>query len=284
MFVKKNSVKAIVDYLKEGLYALYPSEEIDAIIAILFEHFQGWNRVDVHLKSEELLSESELLQLHHALKELKDSRPIQYILGVADFYNLKLMVNEHVLIPRQETEELVDLIINEVKNGKSLIDIGSGSGCISVSYKKEKDSSLVYAADIDPLALQVVSKNAKRYNLDIATIRMDVLNWTNHERKYDVVVSNPPYVLQKERASMHQNVLKYEPELALFVQDYEPIVFYEHIADFSVKHLNTNGRIYFEVNEKFADQVADCLKFRNFKKIRVIKDLNGKDRIVTALV
>ncbi|MDG2330032.1 MAG: peptide chain release factor N(5)-glutamine methyltransferase [Flavobacteriales bacterium] len=284
MFVKKNSVQAIVDYLKEGLVALYPLAEAEAIIAVLFEHYHSWNRVDINLKSEEQLSESELLKLHHALKELKEFRPIQYVLGVANFYNLKFMVNEHVLIPRQETEELVDLIINEVDNGKSIIDIGSGSGCISVSCKKSKNLSAVYAVDIDPLALQLVSDNAKQYNLEIETIRMDVLNWSDHERKYDVVVSNPPYVLEKEKASMHQNVLRYEPELALFVQDHEPIVFYEHIADFSVKHLNTNGSIYFEVNEKFANEVAACLKFRNFKKIRVIKDLNGKDRIVTAIV
>ena len=282
MFVKENSVQAIVEHLKKGLIDLYPIEEVNAIIAILFDHYHGWNKVDLNMKMGEKLAESELLNLHYALKELLRYKPIQYVLGIAEFYNLKFIVNEHVLIPRQETEELVNLMINELEDGKSIVDIGAGSGCISISYKKKRNMSTVYAADVDPRALKIVQQNARQHGLEIKTIEMDVLNWTDHGRDYDVVVSNPPYVLEKERSSIHRNVLDYEPDLALFVPDNEPIIFYKHIADFSMKHLTVNGRIYFEVNEKYAKEVAECLKIRNFIDIRIIKDINGKDRIVAA--
>jgi release factor glutamine methyltransferase len=226
------------------------------------------------------LSESELLNYHFALKQLRSNKPIQYVLGETEFYGLPFKVSEQVLIPRQETEELVDLIIKESEKEDSLIDVGCGSGCISVSYKKERPQSDVVCIDIDPEALEVAKTNARLNLVKVRPIQMDILNWTDLETRFDIVVSNPPYVTLGEKANMNKNVLNFEPHVALFVEDVNPVVFYESIAAFALAHLKENGRIYFEINERFGREVASCLEVRNFKDIRIMKDINGKDRIV----
>lgn len=282
MFVQENTVKSIRNYLITGLSDLYPAEEVDSMVRILFEHYHGWNRIDLSRNQDEKLSESDLLNYHWALKELQNYQPIQYVLGQTEFYGLPFVVNEHVLIPRPETEELVKLIIDENSESKSLIDVGSGSGCISVSYKNEKPDSYVLALDVDPNALAVVERNCLLNNIEIDRVEMDILNWRPLGQKFDIVVSNPPYVLDSEKTEMNRNVLDYEPHLALFVPDKNPIVFYERIADFSLAHMVPGGKIYFEINERYGNSVADCLQIRNFKDIRIIKDINGKERIVAA--
>jgi len=280
VFVKDNSVDSIVSYLDENLSELYPSGEVRSIIAILFKHYQNWDKIDLRSNMNKQLSESELLNYHFALKELRSNKPIQYVLGETEFYGLPFKVSEQVLIPRQETEELVDLIIKESVEKDSLVDIGCGSGCISVSYKRERSQSDVACVDIDPEVLKVAETNARLNFVEVRPIQMDILNWTDLGTRFDIVVSNPPYVTLGEKANMNKNVLNFEPHVALFVEDANPVVFYESIAAFALTHLESNGRIYFEINERFGREVATCLEVRNFKDIRIIKDINGKDRIV----
>jgi len=284
VFVKENSLGAIEEYMKQGLASLYPEREVEAMLKVLFMQLTGYNTIDRRINSKQTLSESELLKFRSVLKELELGRPLQYVLGETEFYGLNFKVNEHVLIPRPETEELVDLILNENKSNESLVDIGSGSGCISISYALNNRESNCYAIDVDSNALKVVGLNAKQNSVNIEMIEMDILNWSELPQKFDVVVSNPPYVLETEKSEMNSNVLDFEPSLALFVGNEEPIIFYEHIADFALKHLNEAGKLYFEINEKYGLEVMDCLKIRNFKDIRIIKDLSGKDRIVAAHV
>lgn len=281
MFVQDNSVGSVVSYLEAGLSPLYPPEEVNSMVAILFAHFNKWNRMELRARQDHQLSESELLNYHQALKQLKQSKPLQYVLGETEFFALPFKLNNHVLIPRQETEELVDLIIKEGKENESLIDIGCGSGCISISYKKSKPKSKVFVVDVVPEALQLTMDNAKLNEVELNSKEMDILTWYDLDIQFDVVVSNPPYVTIGEKATMNKNVLNFEPHVALFVQDSNPVVFYDAIADFALKHLKDNGRIYFEINERFGREVASCLEVRNFKDIRIIKDINGKDRIVT---
>jgi len=281
VFVQDNSVGSVVSYLEAGLSPLYPPEEVNSMVAILFAHFNKWNRMELRARQDHQLSESELLNYHQALKQLKQSKPLQYVLGETEFFALPFKLNNHVLIPRQETEELVDLIIKEGKENESLIDIGCGSGCISISYKKRNPKSKVLVVDVVPEALQLTMDNAKLNEVELNSKEMDILNWYDLDIQFDVVVSNPPYVTLGEKATMNKNVLNFEPHVALFVQDSNPVVFYDAIADFALKHLKDNGRIYFEINERFGREVASCLEVRNFKDIRIIKDINGKDRIVT---
>jgi release factor glutamine methyltransferase len=284
VFVQENSIEAVEEYMRKGLASLYPEREVDAMLRILFVHFTGYNSIDRRINAKETLSESELLKFRSVLKEMEKGRPLQYALGETEFYGLKFIVNEHVLIPRPETEELVDLVLKENKIGQSLIDIGSGSGCISVSYAKSTGGADVVALDVDPNALKIVAVNSEINSVKVNLVEMDILLWTELDQKFDVVVSNPPYVLASERSDMSSNVLDFEPGLALFVNDNEPIIFYERIADFALSHLNVGGKLYFEINEKYGIQVMECLKIRNFKDIRIIKDLSGKNRIVAANV
>ena len=270
--------------MKRGLASLYPEREVEAMLKVLFLQLTGYNTIDRRINSNQTLSESELLKFRSVLKELELGRPLQYVLGETEFYGLNFKVNEHVLIPRPETEELVDLILSENKSNESLVDIGSGSGCISISYAFNSRENNCYAIDVDPNALKVVGLNAKQNSVNIEMIEMDILNWSELPQKFDVVVSNPPYVLETEKSEMNSNVLDFEPGLALFVDNEEPIIFYERIADFALKHLNDAGKLYFEINEKYGLEVMECLKIRNFKDIRIIKDLSGKDRIVAAHV
>lgn len=284
MFVQENSIEAVEEYMRKGLASLYPEREVDAMLRILFVHFTGYNSIDRRINAKETLTESELLKFRSVLKEMEKGRPLQYAMGETEFYGLKFIVNEHVLIPRPETEELVDLVLKENKIGQSLIDIGSGSGCISVSYAKSTGGADVVALDVDPNALKIVAVNSEINSVKVNLVEMDILLWTELDQKFDVVVSNPPYVLASERSDMSSNVLDFEPGLALFVNDNEPIIFYERIADFALSHLNIGGKLYFEINEKYGIQVMECLKIRNYKDIRIIKDLSGKNRIVAANV
>ncbi len=259
---------------------IYDEREADNIVELLFEHYMQWTRLELRSNQEQRLSESDLLKFHSALKQLRKNVPVQYVIGEVEFYGLTFRVNPSVLVPRPETEELVDLVVKENKKCKSLIDIGSGSGCISISYKRNAFDSGVVALDVSEKALDVVKQNSKLNNVVVDTIQMDILKWGDLSRKFDVVVSNPPYVLNSEKDKMEANVIDHEPHLALFVEDSDPLLFYHCIADFALAHLNESGRIYFEINELYGNEVAQCLQVRNFKDIRIVKDINGKDRIV----
>jgi len=198
------------------------------------------------------------------------------------FYGLPLKINEHVLIPRPETEELVDWVIKEVKHKKdSLLDIGTGSGCIPIAIKKNLPAISVSAIDISAEALKVASANALINGTEVNFIEADILSYSSDE-KYDVIVSNPPYIRELEKADMHENVLAHEPHAALFVSDENPLIFYKTISDFAYINLNPNGYLFFEINEFLWEETLKILIDKGFKNIELRKDMQGKDRMIMA--
>ncbi len=282
---KSNNLKELRDQYVVMLSEVYGEAESKQLVHILTEHLFGVTPVRIALKPEKRLSESEILQFHQAVKELLKHKPVQYITGHTTFLDLKLAVNESVLIPRPETEELVQLIVEHEKNKQvRLIDIGTGSGCIALTLKKNLPKALVAAADISAEALRITVQNAQKHHLEIDLIRMDVLNPDSYAALpvYDVIVSNPPYVTQSDKKLMQKNVLEYEPETALFVEDENPLIFYKAILEFNRLHLANKGRVYFEINEHKGPEVARLLKEYKYTKINIHHDMHGKERLVEA--
>lgn len=225
--------------------------------------------------------------LTRLMPELLSGRPFQYVLGRTWFYGLPLAVNESVLIPRPETEELVDYIIkSRLPRAPRIIDIGTGSGCIALALKKSIPSAEVYAMDISGDALAVARKNADLLGLNIHFIHADILEWdlvVNSELRFDLVVSNPPYITPGEKAEMESHVLHFEPELALFVPDESPLLFYQYIADFARHHLRPGGKLYFEINRKYGLEIKELLTKKGFSDVGIKKDMQGADRIIEAV-
>ncbi len=272
-------------YLSE-LQKLYSVEESQQLLAILIKQLFGLSRSALASQAEYRISESEMLQLHFAVKRLLNYEPIQYVIGHADFMDIKLHVNEGVLIPRPETEELVQYIIdNEQQTNLEVLDVGTGSGCIGIALAKFLDHSMVTVVDISENALRTARKNAVSQELDMNYICMDFLEESQWKDmgSYDIIVSNPPYVRESEKSHMHANVLDYEPYNALFVPDENALVFYEAILGFSKLHLKTGGRIYFEINEKLGLEVQKILTNSHFTHIILHNDFHGKERYVSAL-
>ena len=284
-------------YYTSELENIYGSDEANALIIILLEHYFGIDRVKIALEPELRLSESEMLTLHFAVKELLKNKPIQYILGETEFCGMRFEVNENVLIPRPETEEMVKMIVAcrdkaclvptgcdvETDGRPSILDIGTGSGCIAVSIAKLLKNSVVTAVDVSEKALEVAKKNAEANGVDVRFILDDILNPQNPELidiQYDIIVSNPPYVCQREKSEMRANVLDYEPSTALFVSDTDPLIFYRKILEFAQKALNPNGEVWFEINERFGEETKNLCLEKGFKNVEIIKDFRGKDRIV----
>ncbi|MCL2412850.1 MAG: peptide chain release factor N(5)-glutamine methyltransferase, partial [Bacteroidales bacterium] len=228
--------------------------------------------------------ESMMLKFSFAVKDLKKHKPIQYILGTCDFLDLSLHLTEDVLIPRPETEELVQKIAKENKNftGK-ILDICTGSGCIALALKKQLPHALVQGFDNSENATVIAKENAKINQLGVDFFVADIFNFST-EKRFDIIVSNPPYVLHSEKSQMKKNVLHYEPHEALFVDDKEPLVFYSAIVDFAKKRLNPDGKLYVEINEKFGREVAKLLKNQGFSSVKIDKDFLGKDRFVKGVM
>lgn len=283
MKIASNKIKDILRFFRDELKDSYENGELESIIAFCFEYYLKLNRTELIARADETVSESELLKFNFAIKELKNHRPIQYILGEADFYRLKFKVNEHVLIPRPETEELVHLIINDNKLiSPSILDIGTGSGCIPISLKKNIPSAKVSAIDISEKALEVAKQNAQKNNVEINFLLEDILHPTSDIRHLtsDIIVSNPPYICISEKVNMNKNVLDFEPHLALFVENDDPLLFYKVIADLALKSLNKNGKIYFEINQSLSSETMNLLKNKGFKNVKLIKDLSNNYRIL----
>ncbi|MES2592802.1 MAG: peptide chain release factor N(5)-glutamine methyltransferase [Bacteroidota bacterium] len=305
MKIPSNKIADIVRFFRNELNGLYEKEEIETFIAYCFDAFIGLKRVDIFINGTSTISESELLKFNFAIKDLKQYKPIQYILGKADFYGLKFIVNPDVLIPRPETEELVDLIIKEntgkkneekegrVKNGRRgmenekanrILDIGTGSGCIAIALKKHLDSFSVCALDVSEQALNIAKKNAVLNKTDIEFFQHDILSANPLplpiDALFDIIVSNPPYIGISEKSLMSNNVVDYEPHLALFVEDTDPLLFYKAIADFAKKHLNKNGKIYFEINQAYGLDTKEMLMNTGFHNVMLLKDLNSNYRIL----
>jgi len=279
------TIKQIKRVFTSELSSIYPVTEIDSFFNILSEEYLGLNRVDLALKFNDNIKIPK--EFHDALNDLIDQKPIQYILNKTTFYGLDFIVNTDVLIPRPETEELVDWIINDNKSIKNLniLDIGTGSGCIAISLAKNLDKSNVTALDISKQAIKTANKNADNNKVFIDFIEEDILN-SNYQftNKLDVIVSNPPYVRDLEKQEINDNVLKNEPHLALFVSDENPLLFYNAIADFSLKNLKENGILYFEINQYLGKETVDLLKIKGFKNIILKKDIFNNDRMIKAYV
>jgi len=256
----------------------YSKEETTSIAYIVIQEILGFNKIHVILNSDNIISLNHENKINLIINNLKLDKPIQYILGKANFFNLSFFVNKYVLIPRPETEELINWILENKFN--KVLEIGTGSGCISISLAKNSSAN-ISAIDISSNAIKIARKNADNYKLDINFLCEDVFTFKTDE-KYDLIVSNPPYVLESEKKKMHNNVLNFEPHNAIFVKDTDPLLFYNFISVFASQHLNSNGFLFFEINEMFENEIILILKRNNFVNIELKKDLNGKDRMIKA--
>lgn len=230
------------------------------------------------------LDEKSLKDLYQKVGLLKNYEPIQYVLGVAHFYGRDFYVDKNVLIPRQETEELVkEILIDNMREGMHILDIGSGSGCIGLTLGLELNEGQITLLDVDRNALDVSMQNASQYQLDVNCLHEDVLKLDTLPGEYDIIVSNPPYVTEKEKLLMHANVLKHEPEKALFVLDDDPLIFYQKIIELSKASLNPKGRLYFEINENYGMEMIRLCERSGCSSVKLMQDLNGKDRFIKVM-
>ena len=278
------TIKEAKIYIRKELSDFYPKNEIESFIKIIFSDVYNLSSVDVFMKETEALPENKILSVTEIVSRLKTYEPLQYIIGFTEFYGLKFEVIPDVLIPRPETEELVDLILKENSGKKNLriLDIGTGSGCIAVSLAKNLPKASVFALDISSEALAIAEINALNNAVHLSFIQADILQTDKIPETpvFDVIVSNPPYVPFSEKSKMHKNVSEYEPERALFVDDNNPLIFYETICRFAKQNLSQNGTLYFEINERFGNAVAELMQSSGFKNVDIIKDINGKERMV----
>ena len=286
MRIPSNKVADIFRFAHSELEDLYSKEEVESLMFIFFEEYLGWNKAKVLSDREKNINQSDLLKFNFGIKDIKKGKPVQYVIGKSYFYGEDFLVNKHTLIPRPETEELVSLIIkeNNQKNNLSILDIGTGSGCIAITLAKHLNGSKVIAMDISQNALEMAKENHRRFDVDISFLEMDILNpEKSFVQKFDIIVSNPPYVCDSEKTLMKKNVLDYEPHTALFVDDCEPLIFYDKIADFAKKHLEKEGILYFEINERFGTEMNFLLSQKGFNS-SIIQDINGKNRICKAVL
>ncbi|MDT8418213.1 MAG: peptide chain release factor N(5)-glutamine methyltransferase [Lutibacter sp.] len=261
---------------------LYPETEIQSFFTILVEFKLHLSRIQLALEHNFELDNDDFEFLQNALLKLKNQIPIQYIVGETAFYGLMFKVDKNVLIPRPETEELVDWIIQNHKKDNSLkiLDVGTGSGCIAISLAKNLPNAQVFALDISAEAINVAKKNAEFNQATVDFIQADILTIEKLSTNFDIIVSNPPYVRELEKDQMQQNVLSNEPHIALYVKDENPLLFYDKIAELAKKHLTENGVLYFEINQYLGAETVDLLKSRGFKHIELKKDIYGVDRMV----
>jgi release factor glutamine methyltransferase len=296
-------------FLQE-LSSLYEEQEIESFFYIILEKLHGLKRIDLALNPQTVMDGAHLKQWKNIISELKMQRPVQYILGETAFYGLSFLVNENTLIPRPETEELVELIIEstnyELRNTKlKVLDIGTGSGCIAISLAKHLPTSEVFAIDVSEKALVIAKKNSELNDVKVNFINVDILKindlkqlLTHASRQadshfpsmsagrqvpifFDVIVSNPPYVRNLEKSEIKPNVLEYEPHLALFVEDTDALLFYRKIAELAKKNLNENGKLYFEINQYFGKEMFKLLENLGFLNIELKKDIYGNDRMIS---
>jgi release factor glutamine methyltransferase len=266
----------------QELSGLYPETEIQSFFNILVEFKLHLSRIELALQHNFELNDDDLLFLQNVLSELKYQIPIQYIIGETEFYGLPFKVDKNVLIPRPETEELVEWIVQNHKNSNSvkILDIGTGSGCIAVSLAKKLPNTQVSAIDISAEALNVAKNNAIMNHVNVNFLNADILTISKLPDAFDIIVSNPPYVRELEKNEMQQNVLSNEPHIALFVENENPLLFYDKIAELAKNQLTKNGVLYFEINQYLSAETVELLKTKGFKNIEVKKDIYGVDRMV----
>ena len=278
-------LKEIKDIYHKELDENYPKEEVDSMFYLMIEHFLGLEQFILAIDPGIVITKEEEQYMFEGLSKLYNEHPIQYVLGETTFMDLKIMVNESVLIPRPETEELVNWVLEDIENlddNLKIIDIGTGSGCIAISLSKLKPNLKATAMDISKSALEVATKNALRNDVDIEFIQADILKITSLKENYDIIVSNPPYVREMEKDKMHNNVLKNEPYLALFVPDGDPLLFYRPIAKLAKNSLTPKGVLYMEINQYLGEAVIELLEEFGFSEIELRKDIFGNDRMIKA--
>jgi len=271
-------VSNIIPFFKAELLGITKGREVISWAYIVIHHLLGYSRSDCIIHADKEISIEILDEIKQIVRDLKTQKPLQYILGEVEFYGMKFQVNEHTLIPRPETEELVEWVLQE--NFNSALDIGTGSGCISIALAKHSKAT-ISAIDISEMALKVAKENAAINEVKIDFIQQDIFR-VHALRKVDVIVSNPPYVLESEKKNMKFNVLQYEPGLALFTADKEPLLFYKKIGNLAAKTLNCGGKLYFEINEQYGAEILEMLSQIGFVDIALKKDINDKDRMVKA--
>ncbi len=268
----------------QQLKEIYIENEIDSLFFIALEYVTSISKIEYILQKEEEISQEKLIELKFILEELTKNKPIQYITKNAYFYGLNFYVNEKVLIPRQETNELVDWVLMSVTHSKpiKILDIGTGSGCIAITLKKNLPLSEVFAIDISNEAIQVAQKNANNNEVEINFLQKNILKINDLQKKFDIIISNPPYVRELEKLEMAPNVLDNEPHLALFVPDNNPLLFYEKITEIALKNLTEDGMLFFEINQYLSAETKKMIENKGFKNVTLRKDLQENYRMILA--
>ena len=282
------TIQQTSQFVRSAIQHVYPEPEAGAIAQLVLEHVLQQSRVQLSLGQQEEVSPEQEQQIRQAVERLQRQEPVQYVLGVAHFYGLELQVDERVLIPRPETEELVDLVVREHKEHQHLqvLDICAGSGCIPLALAANLPGAKVYGLELSEGALEVARANAARYKLSVEWLQQDVFEPISGiaPNSLDIITSNPPYVLEQEKTLMRPNVLQYEPHLALFVPDTDPLKYYKRIAAVGASLLKKEGRLYLEINEQYGEAVRQLLLQTGFSRAEVVQDLFNKNRIVKAVL
>lgn len=282
-------LKEYKSQFKQALDNRYDEKEIESFFFIILEAFHQMKRIDLALNPNFELDGMQLLQWETVLSQLKEEKPIQYILGETEFYGLPFYVNENTLIPRPETEELVEWIIKDCYVPRNdartirILDIGTGSGCIAISLAKNIPNAEVFALDVSEKALTIAKKNAARNGVNVTFLHQSVLEIEDLGQQFDIIVSNPPYVRHLEKVEINKNVLEYEPHLALFVEDNDALLFYRKITELAQKNLPENGQLYFEINQYLGKEMLELLEKYHFKNIELRKDIYGNDRMIKSM-
>ncbi|MBQ7711353.1 MAG: peptide chain release factor N(5)-glutamine methyltransferase [Bacteroidales bacterium] len=287
MHIPSNKVRDIERYFHTELAGLYPDSEITMFVRMLLEAFLGWSLTDLLLRRDDTVNQSNLLRFHWAAEDLKRFRPIQHIIGWTDFCGCRIEVDKNTLIPRPETEEIVNWTISHnsqftIHNSQlTILDLCTGSGCIAIALAKQWPNAEVTAVDISEKTLAVAKRNAQANNVNVNFIQVDILSeFRIQNSKFEIIISNPPYVMDRERAVMQRNVLDWEPQQALFVPDSDPLLFYHAIAGIADKHLSDNGKIVLEINEQLGDETAAYFVSHGFATT-LHRDFRGKPRMLS---
>lgn len=275
----------VIQKIKLALGGYYPEPEMKNMVKILLNDVFHFSMLDIYMGKDIKFSEKQLEELNCILERLKNHEPIQYITGYTEFYGMKFNVNKSVLIPRPETTELIELIVRENVDGHfRILDIGTGSGCIAITLSLNIPESEVCAWDVSPEALAVASENAARLHARVCFDQQDVLKYLPRNERFDLIVSNPPYVMESEKKEMEKNVLDWEPGLALFVPDQDPLLFYRRITELGLDMLTPGGKICFEINRAFGKETKEMMESLGYHDVCVFKDLSGNDRMIRAIL
>jgi release factor glutamine methyltransferase len=269
----------------QELTSRYDAGEAESFFYLILEEKHQLKRIDLALQPDLIFSASAIVVWNSILEQLKLEIPIQYLLGKTSFYGLDFEVNENVLIPRPETEELVDWIISNNQtisksSGLKILDIGTGSGCIAISLAKNIPNAQVFAIDVSEKALATAKRNAILNDVNVTFIEQNILETLDLKQEFDIIVSNPPYVRNLEKEEIKKNVLDNEPHLALFVEDHDALIFYRKIAELAQKNLSNSGQLYFEINQYLGKEMVELLEKMDFKNIELRKDIYGNDRMM----